>query len=335
MRIKSERPTSVVTADRARPGPYTEGTDMTNSTESIDFQGLRAGRAAAILNADAPDDAGWLDDWGGLHTLDDGHPDSYSHEAVATTDSVTVTLTCECGTWAGSAPADTDEAPAGLFGAWEAHVYKATDRWPADEERDEIGDRLDEGLCAGCGSPCPVGLCEDCHEAGAHVVGPGIAAEADRRSEAGDAAEADRCPCGAPPEVDDEGFKTRWCSYECYLEYDHAWEPFERRAAELAAQLEVVTAERDRLAAETTARSNRKRDLREQLEEATAAVLRQFEHLADQRDDLLDKCEALETVNAALAAEAAQLRVDLSDTRRLVRLVSGSKADFEAAGEAL
>lgn len=109
-------------------------------THSIDFEALRARRAEGILYGfDAPEAADWLDDWGGLHTLDDGHPGSYDHEALATTDSVTVTLTCQCGEWSGSASADTDEEPADLFGAWEAHVYRATGRWKdTDNDRAEV-----------------------------------------------------------------------------------------------------------------------------------------------------------------------------------------------------
>lgn len=76
---------------------------------------------------------GWLDDWEGCYTVDDGHPASYAHEAVATVDGDTVTLTCQCGDWTGSAPADTDEEPAGLFEQWRSHVYAATGRWKAED----------------------------------------------------------------------------------------------------------------------------------------------------------------------------------------------------------
>lgn len=66
----------------------------------------------------------WLDDWEGCYTVDDGHPGSYAHEAVATTDSATVTLTCQCGGWSESVPVGDDE-PTGLFDAWKAHVHAA------------------------------------------------------------------------------------------------------------------------------------------------------------------------------------------------------------------
>jgi hypothetical protein len=55
MRTERESPTSGYDADRASRGLNTEGTDMTNSTEPVDFEQLRAKRAAAII-AGAPND---------------------------------------------------------------------------------------------------------------------------------------------------------------------------------------------------------------------------------------------------------------------------------------
>lgn len=77
----------------------------------------------------------WLDDWGGLHTLDDGHDGSYDHEALAGRGDGTVTLTCQCGAWSGSAPAEGDDEPEALFGGWKVHVYEATGRLTAELER--------------------------------------------------------------------------------------------------------------------------------------------------------------------------------------------------------
>jgi len=74
----------------------------------------------------------WLDDWGGLHSLDDGHPGSYDHEAVAATDGDAVTLTCQCGAWTGYAPCAEGDAE-GLLAEWRDHVHAATGRLQADQ----------------------------------------------------------------------------------------------------------------------------------------------------------------------------------------------------------
>ncbi|WP_100448835.1 hypothetical protein [Glycomyces xiaoerkulensis] len=141
------------------------------SSGDLDLERLRAERAAAILNTGTAAEAAvcgecgvpaaaercedcealdWLDDWGGLHSLDDGHDGSYVHEAVAGRDGGAVTLTCQCGAWSGSAPVDGVEEPEDLFGRWEAHVYEATGRREApavaaggvDDAPDEGADHL-------------------------------------------------------------------------------------------------------------------------------------------------------------------------------------------------
>jgi hypothetical protein len=149
MRTGRESPTSGYDADRASRGLKKEGTDMSNS---IDFEALRAKRIADIIDS-TPNADDWLDDWGGVHTLDDGHSGSYAHEAVATTDSVTVTLTCQCGDWSGSAPADTDQAPADLFGQWELHVYQSTGRDQAAEVSESVDERCPCGAVVKDGNP--------------------------------------------------------------------------------------------------------------------------------------------------------------------------------------
>lgn len=74
----------------------------------------------------------WLDDWDGLHTIDDGQPSSYEHEAVAAHDpngtywtpQGTASLTCSCGDWSVGGPVG-DEEPTRWMDAWQTHVYTA------------------------------------------------------------------------------------------------------------------------------------------------------------------------------------------------------------------
>lgn len=86
---------------------------------------------------------GWLDDWEGCYTVDDGHPASYAHEAVATVDGDTVTLTCQCGGWSESVPVGDDE-PTGLFDSWKAHVHAArAEAGPVDVDAIRAGAPVD------------------------------------------------------------------------------------------------------------------------------------------------------------------------------------------------
>lgn len=78
------------------------------------------------------------------HTIDNGHPASYDHEAESHFDpaSDAVELACACGEWNGYATADPDDdygVPAALFCDWESHVYDATGQTPpeAAEQRPE------------------------------------------------------------------------------------------------------------------------------------------------------------------------------------------------------
>lgn len=64
-------------------------------------------------------------------TLDDGHPASYDHEAYQSLllPGESVTLTCECGDWSQTGPADCEGEPVeSVVGEWVAHVYAATGR---------------------------------------------------------------------------------------------------------------------------------------------------------------------------------------------------------------
>jgi len=88
--------------------------------------------------AEAPQ--GDLDDLGGTYTLDDGHPGSYSHEAVVRVQSdSSVNVACSCGEWERVGEVRFgDEGDTAVLAAWEAHVYQATGRKSA---------KANEGFC--------------------------------------------------------------------------------------------------------------------------------------------------------------------------------------------
>lgn len=67
-------------------------------------------------------DNGWLEDWGGIFTVDNGYPSAYDHEALAGRDGDAITLTCQCGTWTGYAPAAEGDAEY-MFAEWRNHVH--------------------------------------------------------------------------------------------------------------------------------------------------------------------------------------------------------------------
>lgn len=120
------------------------------------------------------------------------------------------------------------------------HGFDADD---ADDERDEVAERLDEGLCAACGTPCPIGLCEDCAEAGAHVSGPSQPVDIDAvRS----------YPTVGPETVDalcDEVEQLRETHAKLRALYNKNVGSLVDQLDEAHEQLDAVTADRDRLQA--------------------------------------------------------------------------------------